>query len=694
MKKKSPVFLFTLLCLLLIIFPAGIHEAKTALKLNKNKIVLSVGQTAKVKAEGGQELQWSSSNSKIVKITKTSAGKNTVTIKAVKKGTAKIVCRSGSSSKTCRVVVEGAKASVPDKKPDRPAVPIKDDDPEPGDHYIPKDEVPDADNQDDECTITLNANGGTVTPGSLKKKRDTQIGELPTPVRKQYTFLGWWADVQTGGSLMISPEYIVKDDMTCIAHWEKAAVVTASALKVEYKGGNVAVGGHVNRSDLVVTVIYSDGKEEVTDQYEIADYEIKEGENILTIICMGQSQTIKVTGVKDEDKPDKPDGPDEPGKPDEPDKPAPPSTTNVTVSFRPEGGSAVADMSVAAGATLPYVPTSTRTGYTFRGWYTGVNGSGSMLTTSTRIEKSTIYYAHWAAAGKTIIALRAYYTGTAYAGDNTYTGLTVSVLYSDGTTENVMGYTTSQSVLQEGSNTFTVTYAGHVQTVTVTAHARARIVREITAEFKGGEAPVGTFTSYGNLIVTAYYSDGTSEIVSGYTLSTQTIQPGSNVITVFYEGRRATFSVIGYQRTSVAVGNVPNMTNVWVTEGGKLLEALGGYVPVRAGYVFDGWYLDERCTQRVSPDTVTQPNTSVYAKWSKLYSWELNKKKVTIKKGKTTRLFIDGLENSRITWSTSKKKVASVTKNGKVKAKKKGTAYITAVTYDGTVLRCKVRVKK
>ena len=95
MKKKSPVFLFTLLCLLLIIFPAGIHEAKTALKLNKNKIVLSVGQTAKVKAEGGQELQWSSSNSKIVKITKTSAGKNTVTIKAVKKGTAKIVCKIG-----------------------------------------------------------------------------------------------------------------------------------------------------------------------------------------------------------------------------------------------------------------------------------------------------------------------------------------------------------------------------------------------------------------------------------------------------------------------------------------------------------------------------------------------------------------------------------------------------------------------
>lgn len=679
MKKKSPVLLFAMLCLLLFLLPAGIFEAKTAFRLNKSRITLSVGQTARLKAAGGREIQWSSSNSRIVKITKTSADKNTIIVKALKKGTAKIICRSGSSTKTCRIVVEGAK--------NKPAAPVSDD-VEPGDHYIPKDDVPDAEVK--YWTVTLDANGGTVSPGSLKREDGAEIGELPTPSRREYLFLGW-ADVATGGSLIAST-YKVTSDMTCYAYWEKkAAVVTASGLKIEYTGGNVAVGGQIDQSHLVVTILYTDGTEETTENYKIADYEIKEGENILTVTCLGLSQTFQVTGVKNEDKPDQPDKPDEPDKPD---KPTPPPSSNLTVSFRPEGGSAVADMSVAAGGMLPYVPTSTRSGYIFRGWYTGINGTGSMLTTSTRIDASTTYYAYWVASGKTIIGIRAYYSGTAYAGDYTYSGLTVSALYSDGTSENVMGYTTSQSVLQEGSNTFTVTYAGHVQTVTVTAYAKTKIVREITAEFRGGEAPVGTFNSYGNLIVTAYYSDGTSEIVSGYTLSTQTVHLGSNVITVFYEGRRATFSLTGYQRTAVTVGNVPNMTSLWVTEGSKLLEALSGYVPVRAGYVFDGWYLDERCTQRVSPDTIAQPDISVYVKWSKVYDWKLNKKKVTIKKGKTVRLSVNGLESSRITWTTSKKKVATVTKTGKVKAKKKGTAYITAVTYDGTVLRCKVKVKK
>ena len=76
-------------------------------------------------------------------------------------------------------------------------------------------------------------------------------------------------------------------------------------------------------------------------------------------------------------------------------------------------------------------------------------------------------------------------------------------------------------------------------------------MKEISAEFKGGKAPVGPFSYYGNLIVTAYYSDGTAESVSGYTLSTQTIEAGTNVISVFYEGQRANFSVVGYRRSSV-----------------------------------------------------------------------------------------------------------------------------------------------
>lgn len=56
---------------------------------------------------------------------------------------------------------------------------------------------------------------------------------------------------------------------------------------------------------------------------------------------------------------------------------------------------------------------------------------------------------------------------------------------------------------------------------------------------------------------------------------------------------------------------------------------------------------------------------------------KINKKKVTLIKGQTTTLKITGTQK-KIKWSSSKKSVASVSSKGKVTAKKKGTATITA----------------
>lgn len=67
-----------------------------------------------------------------------------------------------------------------------------------------------------------------------------------------------------------------------------------------------------------------------------------------------------------------------------------------------------------------------------------------------------------------------------------------------------------------------------------------------------------------------------------------------------------------------------------------------------------------------------------------------------LKVGKTfyVKATVTGSSNKKVTWKTSKKKVATVTSGGKVKAKKLGTAYITATARDGSgaFARCKVRV--
>ena len=71
---------------------------------------------------------------------------------------------------------------------------------------------------------------------------------------------------------------------------------------------------------------------------------------------------------------------------------------------------------------------------------------------------------------------------------------------------------------------------------------------------------------------------------------------------------------------------------------------------------------------------------------------KLNKKKVTIKVGQKVKLKLKNTKKKKVTWKSSKKKVASVTKKGVVKGKKKGTAKITAKCGKKKYV-CKVTVK-
>ena len=67
---------------------------------------------------------------------------------------------------------------------------------------------------------------------------------------------------------------------------------------------------------------------------------------------------------------------------------------------------------------------------------------------------------------------------------------------------------------------------------------------------------------------------------------------------------------------------------------------------------------------------------------------------MTLKKGKKQKLSVTGMDSRQISWRSSNNKIATVSRTGMVKAKKKGKAVITAVTKDGTVMTCRVKVKK
>ena len=73
----------------------------------------------------------------------------------------------------------------------------------------------------------------------------------------------------------------------------------------------------------------------------------------------------------------------------------------------------------------------------------------------------------------------------------------------------------------------------------------------------------------------------------------------------------------------------------------------------------------------------------------------LNKKTLKLTKGKTATLkatIKPSGSSTTVKWTSSKKSVATVDKNGKITAKKKGTAVITATTVNGKKATCKVTV--
>ncbi|MDR1953520.1 MAG: GBS Bsp-like repeat-containing protein, partial [Clostridiales Family XIII bacterium] len=68
--------------------------------------------------------------------------------------------------------------------------------------------------------------------------------------------------------------------------------------------------------------------------------------------------------------------------------------TSHTVTFDSNGGNAVANKSVKQGTAVGTLPTPTRSGHTFDGWYTAKSG-GSKISSNTIVSANVTYYAHW-----------------------------------------------------------------------------------------------------------------------------------------------------------------------------------------------------------------------------------------------------------------------------------------------------------
>ncbi len=70
-------------------------------------------------------------------------------------------------------------------------------------------------------TITLDANGGTVSPATLTTGEDGKVSSLPTPSYSGYTFDGWFTAASGGDSVGVATVFTA--DTTIYAHWSKSS---------------------------------------------------------------------------------------------------------------------------------------------------------------------------------------------------------------------------------------------------------------------------------------------------------------------------------------------------------------------------------------------------------------------------------------------------------------------------------------
>ena len=276
-------------------------------------------------------------------------------------------------------------------------------------------------------TVTFDLNGASGTaPAACTVREGDEVGELPTVTAQDgWTFLGWYTAATDGTKATASTK--VTADLTLYAQWSKCDIgfyipsdrnyaqsmfVTSASggtsnmtsftqgtriyLKYAFKNlaGEYDMKGFVNRFSLDAGTTFDDNWSSHT--LDGGDYGYDGGNwypSALQNLVPG-TYTLTCTLDADADVLET----DESNNTQAITFTVTPGITpqpEYTVTFNANGGSvSSATRIVTSGAAVGTLPTATRSGYTFDGWFTSASG-GSQVSPSTVVTENVTYYAHW-----------------------------------------------------------------------------------------------------------------------------------------------------------------------------------------------------------------------------------------------------------------------------------------------------------
>ena len=246
--------------------------------------------------------------------------------------------------------------------------------------------------------VTFDAQGGTVDPATKKIEIGAPYGELPTPIRSGYIFIGWYTEKTDGDKIDEDTEVTIDKNHTLYAMW----------LNKSFFGKKVTVT--FNRRDnktpipdpITVTVGSTYGiLPKLTStwllKFEGWFTEKVGGEKITedTIVTIDHDHTLYAHWK-------------------------PHSTTKtVTVTFDAQGGTPTPPpITVEVGSTYEGLPTPIRLKHSFLGWYNAPT-EGTKITETTKVTNSQNHtlYAQWKYFGPDLSAptIASHTTGQKYS---------------------------------------------------------------------------------------------------------------------------------------------------------------------------------------------------------------------------------------------------------------------------------------
>lgn len=302
-------------------------------------------------------------------------------------------------------------------------------------------------------TLTFNPNGGTVTPTSKDLEYNSAYGTLPTPTRASdaqytYTFAGWYT-AATGGTQVTATTKMAAKDTTVYAHWTSNTRSYTVSYKTTY--------GTLNRTSQSVTY-NSKGSCTLTMPNNTAEFTYtfvgwytaangggtKVGSE-LTLETPAITGTVTYYAYVTR------------------------STKSYTHTFNANGGGTVSPATItkAYNTALGTLPTVSRTGYTFVGWFdTSAASGGTQATTTTKVTGTKTWYARW--------SINSYTFTFNENGGNTPSATTITKEYNT-----AIG--TLPTCTRSADNTYTYAFAGWFDTSASSGGTKLTTTTKVTS---------------------------------------------------------------------------------------------------------------------------------------------------------------------------------------------------------------------